>query len=369
MPRLTLFSGFQHSEAYQSVVFGVGTNLGKWGAISADLSAAFYHEQNAKHHGNVWRMRYAKAFFNSETSINAQLQWYPPKNQYRRLEEKIRWASTYVNDGEEQSEQRALQTKVELTQNFSEDSNLSLLWQWDKAQGGQRSSSLTSLSLNTMWKDIDISIYGHYEKNANTGSDAMLGLNFSIPFNFGENTSNIAWLNDWNNRTASNKGINIYGTTLDDSSLRYDILGQKNSHDESRLTSSLGYQYNAGEATLSVDKSPQYKRYHGDASGSIMIHKDGVTLGQQLGNTMALVDVADTPNIGFYNQFGATTNTRGELLVSYLTPWRLNHVTVDTATLPDGVEMELDELEAVPTEGAIIRLHFPEPVTTNDKPR
>ena len=197
----------------------------------------------------------------------------------------------------------------------------------------------------------------------------MLGLNVSVPFSVGGHTSNIAWVNDLNNRTASSQGVNLYGSALEDASLRYDVSGLRNSHGESRFASSLGYQYNAGEATISVDHSAQFKRYHGDASGSIMLHKGGVTLGQQLGNAMALVEVTDTPDIGFYNQFGSTTNSRGELLVSYMTPWRLNHVTVDTSTLPDGTEMTEDELEAVPTDGAIIKLRFPKPVTTKDTPR
>lgn len=368
-PQITVFSGFQQSEAYQSVVAGAGKNLGAWGAISADFSTAFYHEQTTRHHGNVWRMRYAKAFFQSETSISAQLLWYPPASQYRTLEEKIHWANAYANYGEDEKQRRAVQSTLELTQNFNEDSNLSLSWRWEKGHGTRRPSNFTSLSLNTVWENIDISLYGSYEHSTSEGSGAMLGLNVSVPFSVGGHTSNIAWVNDLNNRTASSQGVNLYGSALEDASLRYDVSGLRNSHGESRFASSLGYQYNAGEATISVDHSAQFKRYHGDASGSIMLHKGGVTLGQQLGNAMALVEVTDTPDIGFYNQFGSTTNSRGELLVSYMTPWRLNHVTVDTSTLPDGTEMTEDELEAVPTDGAIIKLRFPKPVTTKDTPR
>ncbi|HAS1172441.1 fimbria/pilus outer membrane usher protein [Enterobacter cloacae] len=363
-PQVTVFSGFQQSEAYQSVVFGAGKNLGEWGAFSTDISTAFYHEKKTRHHGNVWRMRYAKAFFKSETSINAQLLWYPPASQYRTLEDKIHWANAYASFGEDGQQHRAIQSKLELTQNFNEDSNLSLSWQWEKGHGTGHSSSFTSLNLNTTWKNIDVSLYGRYEHRAYEGASAMLGLNFSVPFSIGGHTSNVAWLSDLNNRTASSQGVNLYGSVLEDASLSYDISGLRNSHGESRFASTLGYQYNAGEATFSVDHSSQYQRYHGDASGSIMLHKDGITLGQPLGNAMALVDVPDTPDIGFYNQFGSITDARGQLLVSYLTPWRVNRITVDGSTLPDGSEMAEEELEAVPTDGAIIRLRFPKPVMT-----
>lgn len=368
-PQMTVFSGFQQSEAYQSVVFGAGKNLGAWGAFSTDLSTAFFHEQKSRHHGNVWRMRYAKAFFNSETSINAQLLWYPSASQYRTLEEKILWANSDASYGENENQRRAVQSKLELTQNFNEDSNLSLSWRWEKGHGTRPPSNFTSLSLNTVWENIDVSLYGSYEHSAYEGSGAMLGLNISVPFSIGRHTSNIAWLSDLNNRTASSQGVNLYGSALEDASLRYDISGLRDSHGESRFASSLGYQYNAGEATVSVDHSMQLKRYHGDASGSIMLHKDGLTFGQPLGNAMALVDVPDTPDIGFYNQFGSTTDARGQLLISYLTPWRVNRITVDGSTLPDGSEMVEEEQEVVPTDGAIIRLRFPQPAMTNyDEP-
>ncbi|MGU3524137.1 fimbria/pilus outer membrane usher protein [Enterobacteriaceae bacterium C23F] len=61
----------------------------------------------------------------------------------------------------------------------------------------------------------------------------------------------------------------------------------------------------------------------------------------------------------FYNQFGSTTNAHGDLLVSYMTPWRVNRVTADKFSLPESAHLDVDELETVPTDGAIIRLSFP----------
>ncbi len=71
----------------------------------------------------------------------------------------------------------------------------------------------------------------------------------------------------------------------------------------------------------------------------------------------------------FITSFGSTTDARGQLLISYLTPWRVNRITVDGSTLPDGSEMVEEEQEVVPTDGAIIRLRFPQPAMTNyDEP-
>jgi outer membrane usher protein len=61
-----------------------------------------------------------------------------------------------------------------------------------------------------------------------------------------------------------------------------------------------------------------------------------------------LVQVPDTPGVSFYNQFGSTTNAHGDLLVSYMTPWRVNRVTADSFSLPESAHLDVDELETVP---------------------
>lgn len=157
--------------------------------------------------------------------------------------------------------------------------------------------------------------------------------------------------------------MNVYGSALSDYSLRYDLQATHTVHRNDELSANLGYQYNAGELNLSMVRGGTRRDYHADTSGSILVHADGVTLGQQLGSTAALVDVPDSPGIGFYNQFGSTTNARGELLVSYLTPWRVNRITVDSLSLPENTALDVTELESVPTDGAIVLLRFPQPVT------
>lgn len=45
--------------------------------------------------------------------------------------------------------------------------------------------------------------------------------------------------------------------------------------------------------------------------------------------------------------------------LSYLTPWRVNRTAADSFALPEQMKLDVDGLETVPTEGAIIRLRFP----------
>ena len=49
--------------------------------------------------------------------------------------------------------------------------------------------------------------------------------------------------------------------------------------------------------------------------------------------------------------------------MSYLTPWRVNRITADSLSMPENTALDVTELESVPTDGAIVLLRFPQPVT------
>lgn len=258
---------------------------------------------------------------------------------------------------------RALSGQLELNQNLGEDSSLSLSWHGVKSREPDAGNTGATLSLNTTLHNVDVSVYGVYERYGKNPDETTVGVNISVPLSLWGATSNVGYITELASRGEDSHGVNVYGSALSDYSLRYDLQATHTVHRNDELSANLGYQYNAGELNLSMVRGGTRRDYHADTSGSILVHADGVTLGQQLGSTAALVDVPDSPGIGFYNQFGSTTNARGELLVSYLTPWRVNRITVDSLSLPENTALDVTELESVPTDGAIVLLRFPQPVT------
>lgn len=285
--------------------------MGQWGAISADLSYARYTQQEKTLRDHVWRLRYAKAFLSTDTSLNAQLQWYPSSGQYRSLEDL---------DWDDETTERALKGQAEINQNIGEDSSVSLYYNWMKSKKNDGSTRSLSLSLNYNWHDIDTSVYASYGRYQKYPAETTVGFNVSIPVSFGSYTTNAGLISELTSRGKDSYGVNVYGSALDDFSLRYDVTAQHTVHGDDSLNASLGYQYNAGEMNLGMVRSGKRRDYHFDTSGSILLHSGGITTGQPLGSASALVDVPGTPGVGVYNQFGSTTNKKGELMVSYMTP-------------------------------------------------
>ena len=357
-PGTTLFAGWQQGEDYTSQVIGMGKNLYAWGALSADLRGASYKQNGETSRGTVWRLRYTKAFFSSQTQMNAELQRYPQGSQYRSMEEKINRASSLRYGVDDDLTQRAVSGTLEINHSYNEDTTLSLTWDWTRSHKRHDSNQTLSFNMITRWRDIDINMYSsrlHYDEDP---AETVIGFNISIPLSLGNRTVNVGYVSELASRNKDSNGVNVYGSALDDYSLRYDVTAKHIIHGNDELTMTTGYQYHAGEANLGLTRSGRQRDYHADVSGSLLFHSDGLTTGQQLGDTVALVQVPHTSGVSFYNQFGATTDADGELVVSYLTPWRVNELTVDAYNLPDNLQLENDELEVVPTEGAIVKRRF-----------
>ncbi|HFF5942067.1 MULTISPECIES: fimbria/pilus outer membrane usher protein [Stenotrophomonas] len=95
------------------------------------------------------------------------------------------------------------------------------------------------------------------------------------------------------------------------------------------------------------------------ASGGVVLHGDGVTFSQRLGDTVGLVHVPDGPGAGVGSYRGVKTNKRGYAVVPYLSAYRMNEIAVDPTGLPMDVELKSGSVTAVPTAGAVVKAVIP----------
>ncbi|QKJ88845.1 fimbria/pilus outer membrane usher protein [Paramixta manurensis] len=360
-PLFTLYGGVQHADSYLGSLAGVGVNLKAFGALSADVTRSDYISWQETFRGSMWRMRYAKAFFSTETSFSAMLRYYPAGQNYRSLEEKITQPApgdTWLSD---ESQARKLSQELWLNQTLSENSSLSLSYAQHSWRSPDKHTRSFSLSYANSFDDIDISIWLERSRSQWGGPETTLAftIGITLPDAIAGSSPAISYTNNLASHAAAKHGVNLYGTALSDYSLRYDITAEHTEHGNDALNASMGYQYNGGEMNSSLVRSGKQRDYHADVSGSLLLHAGGITPGQTMSDTMALLVVPDSPGIASYNQFGVTTNARGEALVGYLTPWRVNRLTLDSWNLPDGITLPVSELETVPTKGAIIKATFP----------
>lgn len=355
---VTLFAGLQQGDHYASQVVGLGENFYSMGGMSLDLSSARYTQIGETLRGKMWRLRYAKTFFTTQTNVTGKLQWYPPHGRYRTFEEKISRADMLRYEWDDGNGLRAMRGELELNQSFKEDSTFSLTWNWTRSRKRYASSQGLTFNWSTRTDALDFTLYGGRNRHQEGPTETVVGVNISAPLSLGDHVINAGYVGELASRDNNKNGLNVYGSALKDNSLRYDVTARHVVRGTDELLASIGYQYNGGETNISMTRSGKQRDFHADMSGSLLLHRDGIVAGQPLGDTMALVSVPGTSDVGFYNQFGSVTDRRGNMLVSYMTPWRVNHVTVDSYNLPEKVSLENDELEAVPTSGAIVKVEF-----------
>jgi len=123
----------------------------------------------------------------------------------------------------------------------------------------------------------------------------------------------------------------------------------------------VGVGYQAPKATLGASwtRSSAGQQFGVSASGSVLAHGQGVAFSQRLGDTVALLHVPGAANAAVGHHRGVKTNKNGFAVVPYLSPYRLNEVSVDPKGLPMDVELKAGSASTAPTAGAVVKLVIP----------
>lgn len=199
-------------------------------------------------------------------------------------------------------------------------------------------------------------------------ANGEITLDVSIPLKiFSKNRPKLNVSRTFSHHSERSQQVSVSGTALEDYSLNYSLGGQHSQTENDSVNASLAYQYNAGEMRIGVAQGGNFRQRNFDVTGSLMLHPYGITMGQTLGDTMALVEVNHSPGIGVDNQFGVTTDRRGFALVSFLTPYRVNRLTLDNYTLTETLHLPDTEVDVVPIAGSVIfgRFRSVEPVKSS----
>lgn len=192
-------------------------------------------------------------------------------------------------------------------------------------------------------------------------SDTQLTASLSVPL--GGRGLNRRTHNLYASSVSSQHGSNsvqagLSGYLDDGNAVNYSL--QAGHQDDGSTTASANVSWDAPLARLSGGYAygNDSRRADFNASGSLVVHRGGVTLGQPVGETFGLIEVPKTRGVGVSGWNGVRTNHRGYAVVPYLQPYRLNHLNLDTHTLGSSTEVIDSSLRLVPTRGAIAKARY-----------
>jgi outer membrane usher protein len=226
-----------------------------------------------------------------------------------------------------------------------------------------RSLASFGLGYSNSWRGISYGINWSHNRNTQgttRTNDQQIAFNLNVPLNLWDN--NNAWVNYSLNNTkggATSHNLGLSGVALRDNSLSWGLQQTYGTRGQGYGgNANLDYRGTYGEATAgySYDKNTQRLNY--GLNGSVAAHRNGVTLGQPLGETAALVAAPGADGASISNQTGVRTDFRGYALVPYLTPYRRTEVALSPDTLPDDVDLPQSSRRVTPTRGALVRADF-----------
>ncbi len=358
---LTLYSGLQESSKYQSIATGLGKNMGDFGAISADMTQAWSTPQGGKKsNGQSWRARYSKNVVGTGTHFSIAGYRYSTSGYYGMQE-----ILDSYGDSSALQDRRRNRAELTMSQTLGTDlGSLTLSAAREDYWNSGKTMASYSLGYNNYWHNISYGITWTYSKNGSAGSyddnkrydkDRLLAFNVSIPL---ENFLPQTWANygvstSKNNGTTHNIGLN--GVALENHALNWNVQQGYGSNGVG-YTGNMngGYKGTYGEVTAGYSYDKNSDRLNYGLQGGILAHKEGITLSQPLGETNVLIGAPGAHGVNIRNQPGVRTDYRGYTVVSNLSVYRKNDITLAPESLPDDVELDINTRTVTPTRGAIV---------------
>ncbi|GJK51139.1 fimbrial outer membrane usher protein SthC [Serratia marcescens] len=360
----TLYGGVQAASKYQSLALGWGQNLGAVGALSADVTQAWTkQETRPKEQGQSWRLRYGKNFIETGTNFSLASYRYSTRGFYNLQEvlESYGGNSAIYNDHKK--------SRAELTMSQSlweQGGTLSLsLFNEDYWDDNRRSQSV-SLSYNNSWEAVSYGLnytfnQNGYDSNGNRSSirDHIVAFNVSVPLSKWLPGSYATYSMNASRNGATSNNLGLSGTALPGNNLNYSInQGYTGRGVGANGNIQADYKGALAEWNLGYGYDRHRQQVNYGVQGGVLVHQNGVTLSQPLGDTVALVQAPGASGVDVLNQTGVSTDWRGYAVVPYLTPYRRNIVGLDGESFAEDVDMTLSSQTVIPTRGAVVRARF-----------
>ena len=376
---VTVYGGIQLTRKYQSAALGTGINIGQWGAVSADIThAESTLADDSRHHGQSVRFLYNRGFESTGTTFQLAGYRYSTRGFYT-LEESQRsfirgWRGEERRDSSGHFLPRPVTDWYDLKDNRREriEANVS-------QRVMDRSSLYLSGSRQTYWnhKGASTSLQAGFSSQLGLVSyslgysesyspslrqtDRNGSLSLSVPlealFSGGGKSTYASWSIGHHSNGGMTQQVGLNGTALARNNLNWSLsqssLRQGNNSDSLRV----GYRGAYGDVSAGYSQGRDYRQISYDASGGIVVHKEGITLGQSLGHTIVLVSVPCS-GVPVESGYGVRTDWHGYAIQPWINEYRENRIALDVAHLDEWTEVREPVKQVVPTKGAVVSVKF-----------
>ncbi|EDQ3907867.1 fimbrial biogenesis outer membrane usher protein, partial [Salmonella enterica subsp. houtenae] len=347
---ITIYSGSENYHHYNGEKLGIGASLGSLGALSLDVLNTNGNINKHKVSGNIWKMKYSKAF-SMRTNIILNYKQYS--------QEKANELNDILSFPWVMKRKRSVD--INLNKDLGGFGTGGIYYDYNQFYHSIPPNYDFGLEYDyTLYKDIDISInWGMHRYQSSLGNKSHhneQSISFSLNIPFSKNISTSYQFLKVSQGPALSK-IGIHGNAYN-RKMNWRIDKKFTPRDADQGTDFItSWSGNYGDIGAGYSKSHNYRSLNINLSGGLVTHRHGITFGRRISNSAALIDV---PSVSGVFVYGSTTHTdcRGYALYNWLTPYRYNNISLDPTEIPKNVDISKTDQFVVPSEGAIVTAKF-----------
>lgn len=341
----TLLVGVQYAKAYRNIVSGLGANVRWLGGVNLLLNQSRATANRRSRSGKQLQLGLNRFLPLTDSYIYASATHrftpgYREFSQVTRSDASLR--HSYRNKYSVQLSQNI--KGLNLALNYSQEID----WNGDRYRSWQtnlnfypgRATLLTSLSRRYR--------PGHAGEN-------VISLSLSIPL--GRERKSYLDISQTGGKNRSSQ-IAFSGSGGADDALNYS-LGASRSGRQYQYDASAWYTSSQGVTHAAWSRGGSVQQWLLGQRGSMVIHHHGVTLGQPLNGSAAIIHTADVRDIGVENAQHVKTDRWGNAVVPGLVPYYYNELT-PVLDRKHRKTVKIDETveRRVPRQGAIVEVEF-----------
>ena len=382
---VTVYGGLQYSENYFSAALGAGISLGTLGALSADITQANSTLSDGSHYqGQSLRFLYARSLNSLGTSFRLTGYRYSTKG-FHTLEETAlkgmngwRYDDDTVDpDGRPSRYNRGGYYDLNKVKRARFEASISqrlgtgslylsgirqTYWNSDEVSNSLQSGFSSSLGAVTYGLS-----YSYSRQSPQSGADKSVYLSLSVPLDSllsppssaRRHSSVYATFNSSHDSSGSSlQRVGLSGSALENKNLNWSVSQGYSRHDGQSGSTSLNYQGGYGSSNVGYSYSNDYRQISYGVSGGALLHSEGLTFGQPLGDTNVLIVAPGAKGLSVDSGTGVQTDWRGYAIKPYVSAYRENRIALDTKTLDDDTDIEGTVSRVVPTKGAVVKARF-----------
>lgn len=353
---LTAYSSAQGAQQYFSVLLGTAFST-LIGAISFDVThsnAEF--AQQPKMVGQSYRLSYSKLFSPTHTNLTLATYRYSTEN-YLKLRDAI-----LIRDLQQQNIDSfsvgKQKSEFQLTLNQAlpnQWGNFYLVGSWTNYWNQSTPNKQFQLGYSNQFKDLTYSLSAINSEitqaDGRAGQDTRYLASLSFPLDFKKTSLNLNSVLSEDSQILSLSGFT-------GSRLNYGASISSQDQGQTNLNINGNYKTNYTTIGASISYADSYQQEMLNLSGNIVAHSQGLLFGPDQAQTMVLVYAPDATGAQVGNTPGLSINKKGYAVIPYVTPYRMNDISLDPQNMSTQVELAESSLRIAPYAGSITKVQF-----------